>query len=357
MDRLWVRLSIAISSIIAAIFMILFFALYLNLPRGEFEQAIEQAIMDEMSTDQVWWEISEAILKASIYASILGLAGGMVVSRFISRPITDLADAARRIGAGDLETRIQLGGSREIDELATTFNQMASDLKAAQERRKNMMADVAHELRTPLTVLEGNLRAALDNVYKLEEAEIAHLYGQTRHLIRLVNDLRELSLAEANQLPLHIESITVTEFIDEIVEVFVPLASEKGITLTASISESCSVIQVDEVRIRQVLHNLLANAIRHSHTGDTVTIEVKIDLDKQLLISVTDTGDGIERHPLIEIFDRFARAGKQRNGTNISSGLGLAISKAIIEAHQGSITVSSDGLGLGSCFLISIPQH
>ena len=355
MDRLWVRLSVAISCVMAAIFIILFFALYFNLPRGEFEQAIEQAIMEEISTDQVWWEIPEAILKASIYASILGLAGGIVVSRFISRPITDLADAARRIGAGDLDTRIQLGGSREIDELAATFNQMATDLKAAQERRKNMMVDVAHELRTPLTVLEGNLRAALDHVYELEEADIANLYGQTRHLIHLVNDLRELSLAEANQLPLHIESVTVADFIYEIIEVFAPLASEKGITLTANVPEGWPVIQVDEARIRQVLHNLLANAIRHSHTGDTVTIDVKVD--RQLQISVTDTGDGIESHRLMEIFDRFARAGKQRHATNTSSGLGLAISKAIIEAHQGSISVSSDGLGFGSCFLISIPQR
>ncbi|MEM7535258.1 MAG: ATP-binding protein [Chloroflexota bacterium] len=360
MDRLWVRLSVAISTVIATIFISLFLILYasLNPPNGDLEQALETAIGEWTTNDNAWWQFPEAILKASLYASILGVAGGVVVSRFISNPITELVDAARRIGAGDLDTHIELSGSREIDELASTFNQMATDLKAAQERRKHMMADVAHELRTPLTVLEGNLRAALDHVYELEEADIANLYGQTRHLIHLVNDLRELSLAEANQLPLHIESVAVADFIGELVDVFEPLASEKGVTLVANVPGALPMIQVDEARIRQVLDNLLANAIRHSHAGDTVTVDVKVDvrIDSHLQISVTDTGDGIEQHRLIDIFDRFARAGKQRNGTNTSSGLGLAISKAIVEAHQGSISVASDGLGLGSSFLISIPR-
>ncbi|MEM7114886.1 MAG: ATP-binding protein [Chloroflexota bacterium] len=353
MNRLWIQLSIAISSVIAAIFIILFFILFFSFPRGQFEQAVEQAIIDDTPVEQVWWEIPEALLRASIYASILGLAGGVVVSRFISHPITNLVEAARRIGSGDLDTRIQLGGSREVDELAATFNQMATDLKAAEQRRKNMMADVAHELRTPLTVLEGNLRAAIDRVYALDEADIANLYGQTRHLIHLVNDLRMLSLAEANQLALNIQPVIMADFIEEVVEVFEPLAIDQEIDLKTSVANGLPPIKIDAERMRQVLNNLLANAIRHSHAGDTVTIDV--EADKALQISVTDTGDGIESQRLTEIFDRFARAGKQRNGPDSSSGLGLAISKAIVEAHQGSISVRSNGLGHGSCFQISIP--
>ena len=353
MDRLWVRLSIAISSVIAIIFTALFLLLYatLNLPRG----GLEQLVVETEMFNELWWEIPEAILKASIYASILGVAGGVIVSRQLSKPIAKMVAAARRIGAGDLDAQIELNGTREIDELASTINQMASDLKVAQERRKHMMADVAHELRTPLTVLEGNLRAALDNVYQLGEADIANLYGQTRHLIHLVNDLRELSLAEANQFPLHIEPVDIEALINDVIEAFEAIASEKGVYLQANVPTGLPMIPADEARLRQVLDNLVANAIRHTNQGDTIMVEA--NAGDCLQLAVTDTGDGIEHDQLDVIFDRFARAGKQRSESQTTTGLGLAISKAIVEAHGGHVQVSSDGLGKGSRFSLHIPAH
>src|SRR6185503_19619163 len=157
---------------------------------------------------------------------------GIAASRIVAAPITRLANAAQAIGAGDLSTRVPSNhSSTEMDELTTAFNTMAADLQHASELRTSLMADVSHELRTPLTVLEGNLRAALDHVYELDEAEIANLYAQTRHLIRLVNDLHELALADARRLPLALQPTDVTELICETLQLFAPLAEERGVAL------------------------------------------------------------------------------------------------------------------------------
>ncbi|MEM7035161.1 MAG: ATP-binding protein, partial [Chloroflexota bacterium] len=241
-----------------------------------------------------------------------------------------------------------------IDELAATFNQMAADLKQAQEQRQQLMADVAHELRTPLTVLEGNLRAVVEDVYELDKADFANLYGQTRHLIHLVNDLRELALAEAKQLPLNMQPLAIDNLVSEVVEIFEPIATEANVILQTNIADHLSAIRGDEARLRQVLDNLIANAIRHSHDGGVVTVSAVED-DSHLHLSVLDTGDGITQEQLAVIFNRFARADKMRSSANGSSGLGLTIVKAIVEAHGGQIQAQSAGLGKGSRFVVSIP--
>ena len=137
-----------------------------------------------------WQEIPLDLLRSFLFAGVLGIIGGIAASRIVAAPITRLADAAQAIGAGDLATRVPPNhSSTELDELTTSFNKMAADLQHAADLRTSLMADVSHELRTPLTVLEGNLRAALDHVYELDDEQIANLYDQTRHLIRLVSDL------------------------------------------------------------------------------------------------------------------------------------------------------------------------
>ena len=162
-------------------------------------------------------------------------------------------------------------GSQEIRELAETFNKMAAELQRAEQLRTNLMADVSHELRTPLTVLEGNLRAALDQVVPLDEAEIANLYNQTRHLTRLVNDLRELSLAESGQLPLEKIPTDLKTLVTETIQALEPLAVEKGVTLADEVPPLPEVT-VDPFRIRQVLFNLLSNALRHTPEGGKITL-------------------------------------------------------------------------------------
>jgi signal transduction histidine kinase len=246
------------------------------------------------------------------------------------------------------------GNTKEIDELTSAFNKMAADLQHASELRNSLMADVSHELRTPLTVLEGNLRAALDHVYELDDEQIANLYEQTRHLIRLVNELRELALAEAAQLPLDQERMDLVRLVHETIAVFEPLAEEKGIKLVAEAPSGLPPVTGDRSRIRQVLHNLLANALRHTPDGGAVIIAGRADAGR-VSLSVQDSGDGIEPQQLGHVFDRFYRTDPSRSRETGGSGLGLAIVKAIVEAHGGAVSAASAGVGMGSTFTISFP--
>ena len=215
------------------------------------------------------------------------------------------------------------------------------------------MADVSHELRTPLTVLEGNLRAALDKVVPLDEAEIANLYGQTRHLIRLVNDLRELSLAEAGQLPLEMVPVDLKMLIIETLQALEPLATEQRYCVERRDSHLAG-ITADPMRIRQVLFNLLSNALRHTPDGGKITVSGKTH-GENILLSVRDTGEGLTPDQLAAVFDRFYRADNSRSRETGGTGLGLAIVKAIVEAHSGKIEAHSAGKGQGCEFLIQLP--
>ncbi len=298
--------------------------------------------------------IADGLPQVIIISGILGLALGIWMSRSLTAPLSQLTEAAKAIGAQDLSRRVEIKGSREIKELAQTLNQMAANLEQAEHLRRNMMADVSHELRTPLTVLEGNLRAALDRVYHLNEEDMAQLYTQTHHLTLLVDDLRELSLAEAKKLPLDFQETNVAQLVRETAALFKPLAQEKDISLTCRLPDNLPSIQVDPARIRQALHNLLANALRHTPPGGNIAIAVAIQ-DKTLSIAIEDNGAGIAPEHLNQVFERFYRADPARARSTGGAGLGLAIVKAIVEAHHGRVSVSSKGAGQGSAFTIYLP--
>jgi two-component system OmpR family sensor kinase len=303
-----------------------------------------------------WQEIPLDLLRSFLVAGILGIVGGIAASRILAAPITRLANAAQAIGAGDLATRVQPNhSSTELDELTTAFNKMAADLQHAAELRTSLMADVSHELRTPLTVLEGNLRAALDHVYDLDEEQIANLYEQTRHLIRLVNDLRVLALAESAQLPLDLQPLDVAPLIQETVAAFELLADEKRVGIDTQLSSDLPAIYADRVRLRQVLHNLLANALRHTPDGGTVTVAAQPD-GAGVALCVVDTGEGIDALALPHVFDRFYRTDPSRSRETGGSGLGLAIVKALVEAQGGSVEAASPGPGQGAIFTLHLPN-
>jgi len=220
--------------------------------------------------------------------------------------------------------------------------------------RHNLMADVSHELRTPLTVLEGNLRAALDHVYELDDEQIANLYEQTRHLIRLVNELRELTLAEAAQLPLDQQSFDLRLLVQETVAVFEPLAEEEQVQLVVKMAPNLPFISADRSRMRQVLHNLLVNALRHTPEAGQITLSATA-VTGRVRLTVQDTGEGIDPQHIEHIFDRFYRTDPSRTRETGGSGLGLAIVKAIVEAHGGSVAAASAGAGKGTIFTIDLP--
>ena len=342
MNRLWVRLAITISGVLFFVFFLQFLSITFDNHEPQQSPILETPA-----------EIQNRLYNFMFFSLGIGTIAGIVISRIVITPIDKLSQAAKRLGKGELDVRVPEKGTKEIIELAQAFNKMAEDLQRSQMARRNLVADVSHELRTPLTVLEGNLRAVLDHVYTLDETEVANLYEQTRHLTRLVNDLREISLAEAGQMTLERTSIDFNLLITDTLQALEPLSAEKQIQMEY---ESTSPLEgsVDGIRIRQVLFNLIGNAIRHTPQNGKIIVQAKQDRTG-IHVRIQDSGDGLTQEELASVFDRFYRADKSRSRETGGTGLGLSIAKAIIEAHGGQIRAESDGLGNGSAFSFMIP--
>jgi signal transduction histidine kinase len=219
-----------------------------------------------------------------------------------------------------------------------------------------MVADTAHELRTPLTVLQGNLRAILDGVYPLDAAEISRLYDETRLLSRLVDDLRELALADAGQLRLNLRPSDVGQVIRSTTETLAPVAEAHEVVLTAQVPAELPAVQADPDRVAQILRNLLANAMRYTPPGGSVTVVASL-ADDAVELAVADTGDGIAPDDLPHIFERFWQADPARPREDRAAGgtgLGLSVAQSLVEAQGGRIWAESS-LGQGSTFRFTLP--
>ena len=297
---------------------------------------------------------SEFLLQLLLLGAILAIVFGMMVSRRLAAPLIHLVEGTQAIARRDLSFRVAEKGSTEMREVSNSFNRMAAALEDAETLRRNMLTDIAHELRTPLTVLEGNLRAILDDVYPLEKAEIARLYDQTRHLHRLVDDLRLLAQAEARQLPLQRSPSDLKVQLEEAAELFAPLADEKSVALNTSLPASSVFAAVDRMRFAQTLQNLLTNALQHTPAGGVITLSLRAE-EETAAISVADSGEGIAAEDIPHVFDRFYRVDRNRTRDSGGVGLGLAIAQALVEAHDGEIDVVSAGVGQGSTFTIRLP--
>ena len=300
--------------------------------------------------------IRAVLVVAGGLAVIVGLVLGALLSRSLSAPLQRLAAAARAVGSGHLEQRVKVEGSAELAEVGRAFNDMTTALKSAEMQRKNLVADVAHELRTPLTVLQGNLRAILDDVYSLDKIEISRLYDETRLLSRLVDDLRELALADAGQLCLQTRATDAAQVIGDTLDVLVLGAEAQQVTIGAALPESLPMVQADPDRVGQVLRNLLVNALRHTPAGGSVTVSAAVVGD-MVEIAVADTGEGIAAEDLPHVFERFWRAdpARARQGQlSDSTGLGLSIAQSLITAQGGRIWAESSP-GRGSTFRFTLP--
>jgi len=302
------------------------------------------------------------------------LAVGLAVQAFrgIARPLADVMAAANAVAQGDLSVRVPVHGRGEFDRLAESFNRMIEELERADQQRRNLTADVAHELRTPLHIIQGNLEGILDDVYEPTEEHIGATLDETRLLARLVDDLRTLSLAESGQLPLVWEPVDVIELLADVGTSFSGQAEAAGIDLRVEASGDPSTMTViaDVGRLDQVLGNLIANALRHTPPGGTITLRAEPVLSPSTLlvidsaegpvqdgvrIIVRDTGEGIPAGDLPYIFDRFWRGDRSRShASGAGSGLGLAIARQLVWAHGGRIGVESEP-GQGTTFTIELP--
>jgi len=305
-------------------------------------------------------EINQVLIQATALAVLAGGLAGLVIARGISRPLGELATAARRVAVGHLSERVKEQGSEEVANVAAAFNEMTVNLqqadaqrRAAETLRRNMVADIAHELRTPLTVIQGNLQAILDGVYPLDLNEIETVHAETAMLSRLVTDLRELSLAEAGQLALNTTTRPLGPLVEGAAQRHAEMAAAKAIALDAEIAEGLPLVPLDPDRTTQVINNLLSNALRYTPSGGRVSVAVTGNPDG-VRVTVRDSGPGIAAEDLPRVFDRFWRGEKSRAREKGGSGLGLAIARQWVEAMGGRIGVESRP-GEGSAFWFSLP--
>jgi two-component system OmpR family sensor kinase/two-component system sensor histidine kinase BaeS len=298
-----------------------------------------------------WWLAVGAVL-----AGGLGLLLGLLLSRSLTAPLRRLADAAHAVAARDFSRRVKEEGGAELVEVAQSFNQMTVALEESERQRRNMVADVAHELRTPLSVLQGNLQAILDDVYSLDKVEISRLYDETRLLSRLVDDLRELALADAGQLRLNLLPVAAVAVVQNTVDSLALVAEAEEVALSVQVPGDLPPVQADPDRLSQVLRNLLLNALRHTPAGGAVTITAT-SVPQAVEIAVVDTGEGIAPEDLPHVFERFWRGDRSRSRDKRwpgSTGLGLSVTRSLVEAHGGTIRVESTP-GQGSTFRFTLP--
>ena len=355
MNRLWVRLSLAFAAVVVVA--VLATALAVRLTNAIVTDPITppppvvKAYFDRFRSEQPWPNFPTVMFVIGLVA----VSAGVWMSRRVTAPLAELAQAAHAVGRQDFSQRVSLRGSEEIVAVATAFNDMAAQLQQSESLRRNLLADVAHELRHPVHVLQGSLQAILDDVYPCNKEEIARLSDQTHHLTVLVNDLHILAQAEAHKLPLRKQMTDLAALVKETVAAFEPLVAAKRVSLRVELLGTMPQISVDRARLRQAVHNLLDNALRHTPEGGAIAVSVEQG-PATIQLRVQDTGDGIAAEQLPYVFDRFYRTDEARTRDKGGTGLGLAIVKANVEAHGGTVTAVSQGIGQGSTFTIDLPN-
>ena len=291
-------------------------------------------------------------------AMVLAFFFSSAFSSRVTEPIRAVMVAAEKIADGNLSTRVTLERGDEIGKLAHSFNTMGMSLEEGERQRKQLIADIAHELRTPLSLIRGDLEAVLDAVYPLSLDTVASVHKETLFLGKLIDDLRELSLLDADQLRLEMEKTAPRDLAVRAAGAFGNEAKRRGIILTTEVGTTPHLVDVDRDRIHQVLCNLVSNALRYTPDKGGIAVGVasaaKTGEPESVQLYVEDSGPGIDLSEQERIFDRFYRPDTSRTRATGGSGLGLAISRKIVEAHGGSIQVESTGK-TGSRFTIRLP--
>ena len=294
-------------------------------------------------------QVNQSLLWAGLAAGIVALGLGLLLARQLTAPLRALTQAAHRLSEGAVP-QVEIHSRDEVGELGQAFNQMARSLAQQERLRRNLMADIAHELRTPLTVIRGDLEALLDGVFEASPEALASLQEEALLLSRLVDDLRALAQAEAGRLQLAREPTDLADLLRAVVAAFDLQAESQGQSLTLDVPSNLPLVDADPQRVRQVVANLVSNALRHAPESGRVIVSAVQD-QAGVQVSVADDGPGIAPEDLTHVFDRFWRGGEPRVE---SSGLGLAIARELIRAHRGDIWAESE-LGMGSVFRFTLP--
>ncbi len=293
-----------------------------------------------------------ALLIAAGGVAIIALVLGLALARTLTRPLRELTGATRLVAQGDLAQEVPIRSKDELGQLAVAFNRMSADLAQANHLRRQMTADIAHDLGTPLTVITGYIEAMRDGDLEPTQVRFEAMHDEAQHLKRLVLDLRTLSLADAGELSLNRESVPVQDLLERVAAAYRHQARQQNIKLDVLSAANLPHIEADPERMVQVLGNLVSNALRYTPEGGQIRLAARSEA-ANLWLTVQDNGSGIPPAELPHIFNRFYRVHKSRPQSNGQSGLGLAIARALVEAHGGTISVKSE-LGQGTIFIIKL---
>ncbi|MCY7400721.1 MAG: HAMP domain-containing protein [Nocardioides sp.] len=318
---------------------------------GVAHSAAETRHVEESFFSALLISISLALLAAAAAALLVT----WYMSRRVHRSIASVTDAASEIAAGRNGARVPDPGlGREFATLAATYNRLAHKLESTETTRRQMLADLAHEMRTPLATVDAHLEAVEDGIRDLDGATLGVIRTATRRLRLLAEDITAVSRAEEGHLDLTLRPVDADAVAAGAVDVVRDLYAAKGVRLLTELGAPDQV-RIDPDRIGQVLGNILDNALRHTPVGGTVTLASR-RIDRWIEYSVTDTGDGVPTEHLAHLFARFYRADSARDRDHGGSGIGLAIARALVDAHEGAISATSPGPGKGTTFTVRLPM-
>jgi signal transduction histidine kinase len=325
--------------------------------RGQQNNAIILAESRGQQTPQAAWQrfretLAAPLCQSALIGIIIAMLLAGVITRNITRSLTEFGRAAAAVAKGRYDQRVTERGAPEIRAVAAAFNRMTTEVQNNQQAQKDFVANVSHDLKTPLTSIQGYSQAIMDGAAKDTTAAARIIYEESGRLNRMVTQLTDLARLQAGRLSMHIASVDFSQLVQVVAERVKIIAQEKQITLHVQ-TPNLPALAGDGDRLAQVVTNLLSNALKYTPQGGTVWVEVAPQ-SNSLVLKVRDTGIGIPTDELPRVFERFYQVDKTR-GPRRGSGLGLAITQEIVQAHGGSITVTSPGKGQGSTFTVALP--
>ena len=339
-NLLWKLLAINLP-IIGLIIVVIWLAIDF-LAANYFSALMEQYNIDPAETHQMFLDaIYQYLIQASLIALVLAVVLSFLLTRRVLRPLSEMSDVTRRLAAGDYTARVAVGSKDEVGELGVAFNRMADSLERVEKLRKTMVSNIAHELRTPLTNVRGYLEGMADEVVPPSKETFGLVETEILRLVRLVEDLQQLTKAEAAQAFLRREAVDLPALVAEVLQFSAHHFESRGISVETDFTAGTEQVQGDRDRLAQVLRNLTDNAWQYTPEGGSLRISGAC-IGDGVRLTFANSGGGMSQADLAAIFERFYRAEKSRSRESGGAGIGLAIVKELVEAHGGNVGAESD---------------